>query len=111
MEMLNHTKITVTGSIFLSLPPYAREKNNLLDDAGIEPGPPARQAAALSITPCLSGLIIGIPKDFLSVLLRFMGGTALLRIISGRLNSWLVYTTDFLTALSYRIYNELCSSP
>ena len=45
----------MTGSIFSYLPPYARENKNHLDDAGIEPGPPAWQATALSITPCLSG--------------------------------------------------------
>ena len=59
--------IIVTGSIFLYLPPYARENKNHLDDAGIEPGPPAWQATALSITPCLSGCQRNMIKKFLTL--------------------------------------------
>ena len=52
METLNHANYR-EWLHFLYLPPYTRER--MMDDAGIEPGPPAWQATALSITPCLSG--------------------------------------------------------
>ena len=42
--------IIMPGSVFI-LPPYTREKKNHLDNAGIKPGSPARQASTLSITP------------------------------------------------------------
>ena len=41
--------IIVTGSVF-NLPPYARERKNHWNVAGIKPG---SQVTALSITPCL----------------------------------------------------------
>ena len=39
-------------------PPYPLERNNHLVVAGIKPGPPVKQATALTITPCLPGTLL-----------------------------------------------------
>ena len=54
-------KYLVPGSVFFILPPYAEKPSEYCDlpmpTAGIEPGPPAQQATALSITPLHIGQI------------------------------------------------------
>ena len=57
METLNHANYCDWLHFFTyHLMP---ERKNYLDVAGIKPGPPAWQATALSITPCLSGTVSG----------------------------------------------------
>ena len=59
METLDHANISCLARFFI-LPPYAEKPfefcDLLMPTAGIEPGPPAQQATALSITPLHLGL-------------------------------------------------------
>ena len=58
METLDHTIISCLAPFILPL--YAKKPSEycdlLMPTAGIEPGPPAQQATALSITPLHLGI-------------------------------------------------------